>query len=125
MNRTFSALTKTIILVGALASFGAHAQDENTGPNSSITRWAEDTYQYLGDNGERERGIEKFCVNVHPDGTCTMIMWHDLYARNLQYSVILRMAEDFRPLQASARVSGLYAHRSIWQRNRERTRWNL
>lgn len=89
-------------VASALVTTSVSAQVENTGPNSSIVRWAEGTYQYLGDNGDRERGIEKFRMNVHPDGTRTMIMWHDLYARNLQYSVMLRVAEDFRPIQAFA-----------------------
>ena len=75
---------------------------EGKGPNKSISRWAEGSYVYLADGGRRERGTENFRINVHPDGTRTLMMWHDLFARNLQYSVILRVAENFRPLQAFA-----------------------
>ncbi|NIL98040.1 MAG: hypothetical protein GTO62_13170, partial [Planctomycetales bacterium] len=64
--------------------------------------WAEGTYRYLADGGKRLRGFEKFRLNVHPDGTRTLMMWHDLFARDLQYSVMLRVAADFRPLQAFA-----------------------
>ncbi len=102
MKRSISFLNAVVLALGIAGFVPAQAQDENTGPNTSILRWAEGTYSYLGDNGERERGIEKFRMNVHPDGTRTLIMWHDLYARNLQYSVILRVEENFRPLQAFA-----------------------
>ncbi|MCB2108014.1 MAG: hypothetical protein KDE14_09955, partial [Rhodobacteraceae bacterium] len=34
------------------------------------------------------------------DGSRTLIMWHDLFARNLQYTVVLRAAANFRPLEA-------------------------
>ncbi|MCB2109113.1 MAG: hypothetical protein KDE14_15490, partial [Rhodobacteraceae bacterium] len=44
------------------------AASENTGPNANIVRWAEGKYIYYGDNGARERGTEKFRLNVHPDG---------------------------------------------------------
>ena len=95
------ALLGMVLAAPAAAQIGP-AQTENTGPNKSILRWAEGTYRYLADGGSRERGIEKFRLNVHPDGTRTLIMWHDLFARNLQYSVMLRVQENFRPLQAFA-----------------------
>jgi hypothetical protein len=97
-------------LVSALVMFGFTAfaqqppagQPENTGPNASIMRWAAGEYQYQTDDGKRQRGWERFHLNVHPDGSRTMIMWHDLFARNSQFSVMLRVAPDFRPLQAFA-----------------------
>lgn len=101
MTRTLLR-TASMVLMSAFIAISAQAQEENTGPNTSITRWAEGTYSYLGENGTRDRGFEKFRMNVHPDGTRTMIMWHDLFARNAQYSVMLRVAENFRPLQAFA-----------------------
>ena len=95
-------------VASAVAITSVTAQEENTGPNSSIVRWAEGTYAYLGDGGDRDRGVEKFRMMVHPDGTRTLMMWHDLFARNIQYSVMLRVAENFRPLQAYA---------SFWSEN--------
>jgi hypothetical protein len=96
-----------MLLASTLASGSLHAQGrvappEGNGPNNSITRWAEGTYRYLADGGKRVRGIETFRLHVHPDGTRTLMMWHDLFARNSQYSVMLRVAADFRPLQAFA-----------------------
>jgi hypothetical protein len=101
------AAAAAMVLVAWVDGAGTTAQTapaaaENTGPNKSITRWAEGSYIYRGDNGARERGTENFRLNVHPDGTRTLIMWHDLYARNIQYTVVLRTAADFRPLQAFA-----------------------
>ena len=86
-------------VLGAQAQVAPQAQPENTGPNTNISRWAEGTYRYQTADGKRERGWEKFHMNVHPDGSRTMIMWHDLYARNNQFTVVLRVAENFRPLQ--------------------------
>jgi len=100
-------ITRILSLAAALLAIGVHsaaAQEvpENTGPNANIVRWAEGSYRYADAAGERDRGTESFRLTVHPDGTRTMIMWHDLFARNLQYSVILRVEPSFRPIQAFA-----------------------
>ncbi len=95
-------LLAAVLSSGSLRAQGRAALPESDGPNASITRWAEGTYRYLADGGKRLRGFEKFRLNVHPDGTRTLMMWHDLFARDLQYSVMLRVAADFRPLQAFA-----------------------
>ena len=73
---------------------------ENTGPNAAIVRRASGTYRYetLGD--ARRRGEERFTLLVHPDGSRTLNVWHDLAARNAQFTVVLRTAADFRPLEA-------------------------
>lgn len=76
------------------------AQAENTGPNANITRWASGTYDYLTIKDKRARGTERFYMNAYPDGSRSMIMWHDLAARNAQFSVMLRVAANFRPLEA-------------------------
>ncbi len=97
---------KHLISLGVLSLIclgqGATAQEttENTGPNANIVRWAEGTYRYLDITGERERGSESFRLNVHPDGTRTMVMWHDLFARNRQFTAVLRVDDSFRPLEA-------------------------
>lgn len=96
-----------IALVGA-SVFASHAwaqvapqaQPENTGANTNIVRWAEGTYTYQVLSDKRKRAWEKFHMNVHPDGSRTMIMWHDLFARNNQFTVALRVAANFRPLEA-------------------------
>ena len=39
---------------------------------------------------------------VHADGSRSLLMWHDLFARNAQFTVALRVAADFRPVEAYA-----------------------
>lgn len=73
---------------------------ENTGPNKSIVRWAEGKYLYRTIDGTRDRATESFRLNAHPDGTRTMTLWNDMFARNAQLTVVLRAAADFRPLSA-------------------------
>lgn len=70
------------------------------GPNSNIVRWASGTYAYTTMSEPRDRGWERFHMNVYADGSRTMNMWHDLRARSAQFTVILRVAGDFRPLEA-------------------------
>lgn len=89
-----------LIASAAVAQQPATSPAENTGPNKSIVRWSEGKYLYQTADRKRERGWEKFHLNVHPDGTRTMLMWNDISARNNQYSVMLRVAENFRPLQS-------------------------
>ena len=84
----------------AWAQVAPQAQPENTGANTNIVRWAEGTYTYQALSDKRKRAWEKFHMNVHPDGSRTMIMWHDLFARNNQFTVVLRVAANFRPLEA-------------------------
>jgi hypothetical protein len=93
-------LFSVALAFGAAAQAPAPARPENTGPNASITRWAEGKYVYQTTDGKRQRGWEKFHLNVHPDGTRTLMMWNDIFARNNQYTVTLRADANFRPLQA-------------------------
>lgn len=102
MKHLVCALTAILLSASPVLAQTRAPVEEHGPPNGSITRWAEGSYQYLGDEETRERGTESFRMNVHPDGSRTLIMWHDLYARDLQYSVMLRVDEDFRPLQAFA-----------------------
>jgi hypothetical protein len=95
------------LLVVALASLGAApapaqnaAAAENTGPNAAILRRASGTYRYETIDDRRPRGEERWQLLVHPDGSRTLIAWHDLFARNAQFTVVLRNAADFRPLEA-------------------------
>jgi hypothetical protein len=101
IGRTALVLSMLVIAAPALPQAPA-SLPEGSGPNQSITRWAEGSYLYLADEGRRQRGTERFRMHVHPDGTRTLMMWHDLFARSLQYSVMLRVADDFRPLQEFA-----------------------
>jgi hypothetical protein len=73
---------------------------ENTGPNANITRWARGTYEYRTISDQRLRGTENWQLFVYRDGSRTMIMWHDLFATNTQFTGIMRVDQQLRPLDA-------------------------
>jgi hypothetical protein len=81
------------------ASAGAQTP-ENEGPNINVARWASGTYAYSRVSEPTDRGWEKFYMNAYADGSRTMTMWHDLKARNAQFTVVLRVDADFRPQEA-------------------------
>ena len=97
MNR--ASLFLTVFCGGAAACVIAQGAD-NDGPNASITRRASGVYRYETIKDHRPRGEERWQFLAHPDGTRTLLMWTDLAARNAQFSVLLRVAETFRPLEA-------------------------
>ncbi|MDX2143117.1 MAG: hypothetical protein SFV19_07160 [Rhodospirillaceae bacterium] len=99
MIKTLAMIAATVFGTAALAQQPA-PPPENTGPNANIVRWASGTYTYVAADTKRERAWERFHMNVHPDGSRTMIMWHDLFARNNQFTVVLRVAANFRPLES-------------------------
>ena len=76
------------------------AEPENTGPNVNVLRWAEGKFAYRSLKDQRDRGWERYRLTVHPDGSRTMLMWHDVFARNSQFTVMYRATKDFRPIQA-------------------------
>ena len=90
----------TIPAAPAAGPGGASRVEENTGPNTTIVRRASGTYRYETLGGGRVSGEERFQLLVHPDGTRTMLMWHDLAARNAQFTVVLRNDAQLRPLEA-------------------------
>ncbi|MBM3512282.1 MAG: hypothetical protein FJX59_01050 [Alphaproteobacteria bacterium] len=100
MFKVTALIAASFVATAAMAQAPAGGAPENTGPNKSIVRWAEGKYLYQTADGKRERGSETFRLNVHPDGTRTLIMSNDISARSNIYSVILRVAENFRPLQS-------------------------
>lgn len=99
--RLATALLAAALALGARAAWaqGAPAA-ENTGPNTTIVRRASGVYRYESLKEGRRRGEERFTLLVHPDGSRTLNVWHDLAARNAQFTVVLRAAADFRPLEA-------------------------
>jgi hypothetical protein len=76
--------------------------DERLGANTSVLRQASGLYEYRQLADGQLRGREAFKLLVHPDGSRTLSVWHDLWARNAQFTVVLRVAADFRPLSAFA-----------------------
>ncbi len=97
-----ASLTLTALLTSALlwANFAAAQTGDSEGPNANILRWASGTYAYTTLSEPRDRGWERFHMNVYADGSRTMNMWHDLSARDAQFTVILRVNEAFRPQEA-------------------------
>ncbi len=68
--------------------------------NASIERKISGRYAYTNLSGDTNRGEEAFQMFVHPDKSRTLMIWHDLAAKDAQFSVVLRAAADFRPLSA-------------------------
>jgi len=101
ITRSLVVATTLALPGAALAQATTAPPPENMGPNTSITRWAEGEYAYLEAASGRERGFERFRMTVHPDGSRTLLMWHDLTERNAQFTVLLRTEASFRPLEAS------------------------
>lgn len=97
MKKNFTA---PIALCALLWSGLSAAQTGDTeGPNSNIVRWAHGTYAYTTLSEPRDRGWERFHMNVYADGSRTMNMWHDLKARSAQFTVIHRVEANFRPIE--------------------------
>lgn len=69
-------------------------------PNAAIVRAATGTYRYESMDGGTPRGQERFQLLVHPDGTRTMMMWHDLTAKGAQFTVVLTVDAGFQPREA-------------------------
>ncbi len=87
----------------AIATHSAWAQDrspDNPGPNAHIARWAAGTHVFRTIEDHRPRGEEHFRLSVHPDGTRTMMIWKDLFARNSHLHIVMRVEPSFRPLEA-------------------------
>jgi hypothetical protein len=93
-------LAAVLLLFAGAAMAQATAVPESTGPNTSVARWAEGEYAYRSLADGRDRGWERFRLTVHPDGSRTLLMWHDLRARSAQFNVMLRVDGSFRPLDA-------------------------
>ena len=93
--------------MGALAILGwpsiiPAAAEENVGPNANVLRQAGGRYEYRTLSDGRERGVERFQLFVYRDGSRSMTMWHDLWAKNAQFTSNVRVDAGFRPLGAFA-----------------------
>jgi hypothetical protein len=95
-----------IALAALFFAGAAHAQlsPDKTGPdalkNANILRWAKGEYEYRTLKAQTPRGSESFHLTVARDGSRTMRATTDISARDVQANVILRVAENFRPLDA-------------------------
>lgn len=95
-------LRAAAIVVASLAATAPAVAEENSGPNINVLRQASGHYEYRALSDGRERGVEEFKLLVYRDGSRALMMWHDLWAKNAQFTSIVRVAENFRPLTAFA-----------------------
>ncbi|MBU6379002.1 MAG: hypothetical protein KJS95_10780 [Gammaproteobacteria bacterium] len=70
--------------------------------NVSAIRVARGSYRNETIAGGERRGSESFELVVHPDGSRTLSISSDLSSRGAWFTVVLRVAGDFRPLEAYA-----------------------
>jgi len=92
-----------LLILAGLVPVGLPAQSvDQPGPNDNLVRSVSGHYSYRTLSDGRQRGTEDFQLLVHPDGSRTLMVWHDLWARNAQFTVVIRAASDFRPLSVFA-----------------------
>ncbi len=82
------------VIVLALAVPPALAAETNV----NIVRWLKGTMVYRTVADGKETGSEEWLVTVHPDGTRTLTTTNRVDTANTQRTVVLRVAENFRPL---------------------------
>ena len=89
-----------VVFIGSGLAAGEALGETVVPDNKNIIRWARGTYEYRTLGEKTPRGWERFQLMVHPDGSRTLLMWHDLAARHAQFSVLLRTEASFRPIEA-------------------------
>ena len=67
---------------------------------AGVARWARGRYAYTTFKDGRARGTEDFHLTVHADGSRSLTMWHDIFARHSQFSVNLNIDAAQRPTAA-------------------------
>ncbi len=80
------------------AAFSAQAAEPGKNPN--IVRWAEGEILYRTIEAQRPRANESWRLNVHPDGSRTMIGYTDNFDAENSITMVHRVAADFRPLES-------------------------
>ena len=110
MRRVYAGLFWTALLSFALLAARADPDENAAGSNAAIVRWAKGSYEYGKLDSDLSRGHEDWILTVHPDGTRTVQAFVNLHAGDHQTNAILRVASNFRPLEAFVNVwrSGIY-----------------
>lgn len=101
--RAFLLVASSWIAAGcatALQPASAASAAATVPENTQLQRSASGEYLYRVLSTGEPRGWERFQLLVDGDGGRTLLMWHNLAARDAQFSVILRTRRDFRPLEA-------------------------
>lgn len=89
-----------VVLLGCCSMAAAAASTAGLPDNASIERKLAGRYSYTTIEDGTARGEEVFQLFVHPDGSRTLMIWHDLAAKGAQFSVVLRADPTFRPTSA-------------------------
>ena len=88
-----AALLSSVVLLGGFSV-------PSSGDERNIVRSVRGTYTYQTLADKQPRGWERFQLFVYRDGSRALQMWHDLAARNAQFTVFLRTDPSFRPVEA-------------------------
>lgn len=93
-------MTRSICLLIMMMVFSGAASAAEEGENPNIVRWAEGTIVYRTIEAQRVRAVEKYRLNVHPDGSRTVIGHTDNFDAENSINMIHRVDRNFRPLES-------------------------
>lgn len=93
-------MTRSICLLIMMMVFSGAASAAEEGENPNIVRWAEGTIVYRTIDAQRVRAVEKYRLNVHPDGSRTVIGHTDNFDAENSINMIHRVDRNFRPLES-------------------------
>ncbi len=102
MSSKASGIITSFILILVAQSSPAQQAGPGTGAegaNAAIVFWAKGRYEYGKLDSDQIRGHEDWTLTVHPDGTRTLQAFVSLADGDHQTNAILRVAQDFRPLE--------------------------
>jgi hypothetical protein len=89
-------MTKIMTSVFVIAI--AASQVQASGGNTNILRWSKGTVEYRNISNGTSTGSEEWRLTVHPDGSRTLTTTNRVDRSATQRTVVLRVAENFRPL---------------------------
>ena len=88
----------TLVFLLAVAVPQLHA----SGANANIVRWSKGSVQYRNISNGESTGSEDWRISVHPDGSRTLTTTNRVDRSDTVRTVVMRVAENFRPLELFA-----------------------
>ncbi|MEQ8733805.1 MAG: hypothetical protein RIC29_02705 [Rhodospirillaceae bacterium] len=119
------ALLAVLPVPWTMAQTGAPAQANALSAN---TKWIKGSYEYGFLDSDVIRGHEDWTITVHPDGSRTVEAFVDLREQGHQSNVILRVDQNFRPLDTYANFwrFGAYGGAArFWLETRQRPQTDI
>lgn len=101
MHALKRVISKTVLMaatLGLMAASPQEAAEKAANDNPALVRWASGKFIYRVSEDQRQRGYEDWRLSVHADGSRTFTMWYSVFEDHLETSTILRVDENFRPL---------------------------